>query len=84
LIDHELTHLAKKGTIFDPLDRPKLSMRLHDHQFGWFDQIAKRHGRASIEVKQVRAFFESSGQMYFDFEGGGKGEIPQQVMDLFK
>ena len=84
MIDHELTHLAKKGTIFDPLDRPKLSMRLHDHQFGWFDQIAKRHGRASIEVKQVRAFFESSGQMYFDFEGGGKGEIPQQVMDLFK
>lgn len=73
LIDHELTHLVRVtdeetgDPLFDVLGRPKLEMRKHDHQFGWFDEIAQRHGDASPEVRQARKLMESSGQLYFDF-----------------
>lgn len=78
LIDHELTHLEVKTEeeegakdpvpVYDALGRPKLVMRKHDHQFGWFDEVAKRHGEASPEVRQARVLMEKSGQLYFDFE----------------
>lgn len=77
LIDHELTHLEVKSDeegdddpviVFDALGRPKLLMRKHDHQFGWFDEVAQRHKQASPEVRQARALMEQSGQLYFDFE----------------
>lgn len=71
LIDHELYHLkpvVKDGEQkFDAQDRPKLEIRLHDYQFGWFDEIAKRHGEASGEVSQAKLLVEMSGQLYFDF-----------------
>jgi hypothetical protein len=54
--------------VFDAVGRPKLLMRKHDHQFGWFDEVAQRHGEASPEVRQARVLMESSGQLYFDFE----------------
>jgi hypothetical protein len=74
LIDHELTHLARKvdketgEMMVDAVERPKLTMRRHDHQFGWFDEIASRHGEASPEVNQARRLMESSGQLYFNFD----------------
>jgi hypothetical protein len=74
LVDHELTHLTRKidketgDMLVDILGRPKLVMRRHDHQHGWFDEIAQRHGEASPEVRQARRLMESSGQLYFDFE----------------
>lgn len=73
LIDHELTHLTRvldddtglpKS---DALDRPKLKIRLHDHQMGWFDEIAQRHGDASPEIIQAKRLIAQSGQLYFDF-----------------
>jgi hypothetical protein len=73
LIDHELTHLTRaldKDTqqpVFDVLDRPKLTSRRHDHQFGWFDEIAQRHGDASPEIRQAKHLVEASGQLYFEF-----------------
>lgn len=73
LIDHELTHLElrtdKDGLVVrDDLNRPKLRLRKHDHQFGWFDSIARRHGGASIEIKQWNEFQESRRQMWLKFE----------------
>lgn len=73
LIDHELEHLqtvldADTGKPkFDGMDRPKLSMRQHDHQLGWFDAIARRHGEASPEIGQARQLLEQTKQLYFDF-----------------
>ncbi len=73
LSDHELTHLLRVvdtesgDKIFDALERPKLAMRKHDHQFGWFDEVAERHGEASPEVRQAQKLMESSAQLYFDF-----------------
>lgn len=78
LIDHELTHLERVMEVdddgqetdepkCDALGRPKLSMRRHDHQLGWFDEIAERHGEASFEVRQAKQLMSQAGQLYFDF-----------------
>jgi hypothetical protein len=64
VIDHELTHLELKvgddGLRHDDLGRPKLRLRLHDHQFGWFDEIVRKHARDSIECQQFEHFMEAS------------------------
>lgn len=71
LIDHELQHLEVKfkdgGVALDDLGRPKLSMRKHDWQMGWFDVIARRHGEASPEVRQASELMGRQGQLYFGF-----------------
>lgn len=59
IVDHELTHLelqvSDQGTVKrDDIDRPLLRIRKHDHQFGWFDCVARRHGKHSIEVQQAQ------------------------------
>lgn len=69
LIDHELTHLQlrvndKGALIRDDLGRPKITMRLHDHQAGWFDEVAKRHGQASVEVQQFARVKEAYEQQW--------------------
>lgn len=64
LIDHELEHLTLVGKR-DDLSRPRLKMRMHDHQFGWFDIVAKRHGENSYEVTQFQNF--KASQSYFLF-----------------
>jgi hypothetical protein len=58
ILDHELEHLTlavdAEGAIKrDDLGRPRLKLRLHDRQFGWFDNVARRHGAASVEVGQA-------------------------------
>jgi hypothetical protein len=57
LIDHELEHLELKtdkdgALVRDDLERPRLKIRKHDVQVGWFDAIVRRHGRASYEFQQ--------------------------------
>lgn len=69
LLDHELYHLKVDKDKFgafqlDDHRRPKLKMRQHDRQFGWFDVIASRHGADSIEVQQAREFEKQVGQLY--------------------
>jgi hypothetical protein len=64
MIDHEITHIEavtdEKGAIrLDDAERPKLKMRKHDVNVGWFSEIARRHGEASLEIQQARAMLES-------------------------
>lgn len=60
LVDHELTHLqlvdGDEGFETDDLGRPKLRARRHDREFGWFDDVAARHGEHSFEWEQFRDF----------------------------
>lgn len=70
LIDHELTHLIVlydgDGLMkTDDIGRPKLKLKKHDYQFGWFTEVAKRHGRNSPEVYQARILWENDGQAFF-------------------
>lgn len=73
IIDHCLEHLELKtdrdGLLLrDDLDRPKLLMRRVDHFFQWFDSIVRRHGDASIESQQLKAFTEKRRQLWLPFE----------------
>lgn len=72
LLDHELAHLLPKtlkdgGHKFDDADRPLFKMRMHDYQFGWFREVAARHGAASPEVKQAKQIYDETGQTFFVF-----------------
>ena len=72
LIDHELYHLAVKKnkygrTKLDEHGRPKLKMRKHDREYGWFDEIAHRHGSDSQECMQATQLYLSGKQVYFEF-----------------
>lgn len=74
LVDHELHHIERvvdeetEEPKYDAVDRPKLAIRKHNHQFGWFDAIAERHGDASPEVRQAKQLIASTGQLYLQFE----------------
>lgn len=70
LLDHELNHLIvarDQDNAFarDDLHRPKLKMRKHDYDFGWFTEIARRHGENSPEVFQAKMIWDKDGQAYF-------------------
>lgn len=77
LIDHELYHLERvleKDTEVpkcDAIDRPKLKIRRHDHQIGFFSHIIERHKTASAEYRMVKALFDDCGQAYWEFESKG-------------
>lgn len=73
LIDHELEHLEFTGNV-DDIGRPKLKLRPHDIEFGWFDAVARRHEDHSLEVIQATRFYSqpSLRQLYLPgFEDGG-------------
>jgi hypothetical protein len=79
VLDHEVYHLElkfdRKGNVkFDSHGRPKLGIRLHDWEFGWFDEIVKRHGADAIERMQAKALVAATGQLYFPFYGEPMGE----------
>ena len=72
LLDHELYHLNVKldrvgQPTRDDYQRPCLKLRKHDRQFGWFDEVARRHGANSIEVQQATQIREEAGQLYLSF-----------------
>lgn len=87
LIDHELCHIERvlhKRTgipATDTVDRPKLKIRRHDHEYGWFDEVAQRHGEYSPEVRQARQLLEMTGQLYFDFGGDVAGRDRAEPSD---
>jgi hypothetical protein len=72
LVDHELQHLEwqqdKEGhPKSDALGRPKLSLRRHDHQIGYFTDVVQRHGEAALEIRAARYLIAEIGQLSFDF-----------------
>lgn len=76
LLDHELYHLElvldRNGKVKrDDHRRPKLKMRKHDVQVGWFAEIARRHDTSSHEVRQATEIFEEHGQLFFGFASAG-------------
>ncbi len=75
LLDHELEHLLVKrdnagAMVLDAYERPRLKLKPHDWDFGWFDTIARRHGANSIEVQQAHKIADAAGKIYFQAEFG--------------
>lgn len=56
----------------DDRGRPKLRLRKHDIMIGGFIEVARRHKRRAIEVQQVEALQNETGQWAWDF-GGEEG-----------
>jgi hypothetical protein len=70
LLDHELHHIQvalddKNEVIRDDLKRPKLKLRKHDVEVGWFALVAGRHGSQSIEIEQAKRVMDSYGQLFW-------------------
>lgn len=75
LLDHELHHLIvlrdDDGLAkIDDLGRPRFRMRKHDFDFGWFTEIAERHGMNSPEVTQAKLMWDNANQSLFPFLEG--------------
>jgi len=70
ILDHELEHFEVKREkktgdfLFDDLMRPLLRLRNHDREFGFFDNIASRHGNGSFEIQGLRKMFSEAGGAY--------------------
>ncbi len=72
LLAHEIHHIelqiGKKGKVkLDCRGRPKIKMRPHDIEVGWFTNIAAKFGAASIEVHQSTQIYLSHKQTLFGF-----------------
>lgn len=69
LLDHELYHLCvridKRGLVRDDLGRPKLKIRKHDYEFGWFRAVAERNGKHSLEQIQAARMADEAGQLFW-------------------
>lgn len=70
LLDHELHHIEivvdEDGAVIrDDLKRPKLRLRKHDVEVGWFALVAGRHGSSSLEIEQAKAVMDSYGQLFW-------------------
>ena len=69
LLDHELHHVSLKtvkGVIqHDSAGRPRLKLRKHDVQIGWFACIAERNGKHSIEQMQAATIMDALGQFFW-------------------
>ena len=64
VLDHELTHICVRDKD-DDYGRPKIVLRDHDFQVGWFASVAERHGMNSVECKQAAEIRESAGQYFW-------------------
>ena len=70
ILDHELHHLKicldKDGGVkYDDAGRPKLSLRRHDYQMGWFREVALRHGPDSPEQYQAKILWREDKDTFF-------------------
>lgn len=81
LLDHEMHHIEVDldedgGLKRDDLKRPKLKLRKHDVEVGWFAVVAGRHGSASIEIQQAKVLMDSYGQLFWP-----SIDMPKQLGD---
>lgn len=69
LLDHELYHfqpIIKDGAfVLDEHKRPKLRIREHDVDIGWFRDVALSHGAFSMERGQAHELMHRDGHVFF-------------------
>jgi len=73
LLDHELEHIevcikSEGITDRDAAGRPKIKMRKHDFEVGWFHNVAERWKHEALEVQQAQELRTGPlEQVYFSF-----------------
>lgn len=70
VLDHELHHFQvvkdeEDVLLLDSCDRPKLKLRRHDVEVGWFRVVAVRHGAESHERVQAKTLLDGDGQVFW-------------------
>ncbi len=70
LLDHELHHIDpvtdEDGKfVKDKNGRPRIKLRKHDVEVGWFKLIAERNGVHSLECQHAKIIMDHSGQAYW-------------------
>ena len=84
LLDHELTHIRVMNDV-DALRRPKIKMRKHDFEVGWFASVAQRHGDASGEIQQAKQVVAQFGQQFFPWmESKPHGDSVESAVKQFR
>lgn len=85
LLDHELSHIRlKMGKTgrpdTDDAGRPKIEMRKHDFQVGWFHDVAARWGASSAETQQAQLLQRDDlYQTYFAFDGAAFAKPSRKI-----
>lgn len=84
LLDHELHHIDvctdEDGKVIkDSCGRPRLKMRKHDVEVGWFKITAERNGKNSVECIQAKSIMDHSGQAYWPDMFEDQPELPVQT-----
>jgi hypothetical protein len=69
LLDHELHHIHVLQDR-DDLGRPKLKLRKHDFEFGWFAVVAARNGDYAMERQQAKRIMDLAGQYFWPYIAG--------------
>lgn len=70
LLDHELHHLDvctdEEGKVLkDKGSRPRLKLRKHDYEMGFFKLIAERNGKSSPECTYAKLMMDHAGQAFW-------------------
>lgn len=69
LVDHEAAHLVvdvRDGEVqYDEAGRPRLKMRRHDCEIGFFFDVIERHGKDACESKQYLELSRKMTQLAF-------------------
>lgn len=82
LLDHEMHHIMVRtdqdGVVLrDDLKRPKLKLRKHDVEVGWFAIVASRNGSNSLEIEQAKEVWGTYSQMFWP-----SIDIPEPAMQI--
>lgn len=47
----------------DDLERPRLRIKAHDREVGWFDNVVRRHGKTAREYACFNSIWRSCPQL---------------------
>jgi hypothetical protein len=85
LVDHELTHLEpviKDGRVQrDDAERPKLTLRPHDHQLGIFLEVIQRHGMQCLDCRLSSRCHEACAEAVRARFAGAAADLGQTAPD---
>jgi hypothetical protein len=81
VLDHELFHLEvqrdqEDEIKSDDLGRPKLRLKLHDHQLGIFEEIILRNKEHSIDAQVIAKSWAKVKQLQIDWDAAELMENP--------
>lgn len=82
LLDHELMHFEATADL-DKQGRPKVKIRPHDVQIGWFNAVAARHQKSQERI-QARGLMDELGQFYWPTIAGENPNLEELAAKMVR